>query len=133
MTRTSPWRWVGGSQADHVWALCIHVHSVYSMPGIGFVARGNWLGADLAAAAGHWAEAMEHFEAADKSLARGGNPWRCARLRLDWAEAHTTRGEPGDRQRAAELLRQAQEAFQDMGVPRYAAVAQERLRKLGAA
>jgi hypothetical protein len=28
------------------------------------------------------------------------------------------------------MLREAQEAFQDMGVPRYAAIAQERLQDL---
>jgi hypothetical protein len=54
-------------------------------------------------------------------------------VRFDWAKVHASRGEAGDRQRAAELLREAQAAFQDMGVPRYAAVARERLQELGTA
>ena len=41
--------------------------------------------------------------------------------------------EPGDRERAAELLREAQAAFEEMGAPRYAAVARERLQELRAA
>ena len=90
----------------------------------------QWLAAHLATAAGHWAEAMEHFEAAVESLARLGEPWWCARLLLDRAQAHVSRGQPGDRQRAAELLREAQDAFQDMGVVRYAAIAQDRLQSM---
>jgi class 3 adenylate cyclase len=40
------------------------------------------------------------------------------------------RDEPGDRERARELLRQSQAAFEEMGVPRYAAVAAVRLQAL---
>ena len=75
---------------------------------------------------------MEHFEAMDKISARWGEPWYLARFRLDWAEAHASRSQPGDRERAAELLREARDAFQDMDVPRYAAIARERLRELTA-
>jgi serine/threonine protein kinase len=33
------------------------------------------------------------------------------RTRLDWAETHAARGEPGDRERVRELLHEAQAAF----------------------
>ncbi len=92
--------------------------------------RRQQLPAQVAAAEGHWTEAMDSFEAAGRSFASHGEPWASARVLVDRAEVHVSRGEPGDRQRAAELLREAQEAFQDMGVPRYAAIAQERLREL---
>jgi hypothetical protein len=52
------------------------------------------------------------------------------RFRLDWAEAHAARGEPGDRERAVELIREAHAAFEEMGIPGYAAVAQQRLDEL---
>jgi hypothetical protein len=52
------------------------------------------------------------------------------RLRLDWAESHVARGQPGDRERAVELLREAHAAFEEMGIRRYAAVAQQRLDEL---
>jgi hypothetical protein len=92
-----------------------------------------WLAAQVAAAGEEWAESIDWFESACGAFGDADNRWDCARVRLDWAEAHATRGEPGDRRRAAELLREAREAFQDMGVPRYAAIAQERLQALGAA
>ena len=91
----------------------------------------QWLEAQVAAASGVWAEALQWFEAACKTWGDSGLRWYCARVRLDWAQAHVSRGLPGDRQRAADLLREAQQAFQDMGVPRYAAIAQERLQELG--
>jgi hypothetical protein len=56
--------------------------------------------------------------------------WHRARTLLDWAEAHAARGEPGDRGRARELLQEAQAAFEEMGIPRYAQVARDRLTTL---
>jgi hypothetical protein len=53
--------------------------------------------------------------------------WRWARTLLDWAEAHVGRGEPGDLERARTLLQEAHAAFEQMGIPRYAALAKERL------
>jgi len=91
------------------------------------------LEAQVSAAGGDWAEAWDCFEAACEGLARTGVHWWRARVLLDWAEAHAARGQPGDRLRAAELLHEAQEAFQEMGVARYAAIAQERLQALRAA
>jgi hypothetical protein len=86
--------------------------------------------AQVAAAAGDWATAMDFFSASSEVLLRSGGRWWWARGLLDWAEAYASRSQPGDRVRAAELLREAQEAFQDMGVPRYAAITQERLHDL---
>ncbi len=63
--------------------------------------------AQVAAAAGDWAAAMDFFRASSEVLVRSGGRWWRARGLLDWAEAHATRGQPGDRQRAAELLREA--------------------------
>jgi tetratricopeptide (TPR) repeat protein len=90
-----------------------------------------WLAAQVAAALGNWPEAMVSFEAACKILDRSGDCWWWARVLLAWAEAHSARGQPGDRRRAAKLLREAQEAFEDMGAPRYAAIAQKQLREMG--
>ena len=90
----------------------------------------EWLAAQAAAVGGDWDEALNWFEAACKVYGDVGRRWWWARVRLDWAEAHATRGEPGHRQRAAELLREAEAAFLDMGVPRYAAIARQRLQPL---
>ena len=90
-----------------------------------------WLEGQVAAAGEEWAESIDWFESACRALSDAGHRWYCARVRLDWAEVHVSRDEPGDRQRATELLREARDAFQDMGVPRYAAIAQERLQELG--
>ena len=70
--------------------------------------RSQWLTAQVAAVAGEWAEALHWFETACKVYHDSGRHWYCARVRLDWAQVHASRGKPGDRQRAAELLREAQ-------------------------
>ncbi len=92
----------------------------------------QWLEALVAAAEGDWVGAMDWFDAACKTLENvGARSWR-ARVLLDWSEAHASRGQPGDRQRAAALLREAQEAFQGMGCAALCRIAQERLQELGA-
>jgi tetratricopeptide (TPR) repeat protein len=88
------------------------------------------LEAFIARAEGRWAEALDAIEASAATHERLGDRWHWARTLLDWAEIHEARGEPGDRERARELLRQSQAAFDGMGVPVYAAVAGERLEAL---
>jgi hypothetical protein len=89
-----------------------------------------WLAAQVAAASEEWTESIDWFESACKTFGDFDQRWWWTRVRLEWAESHTARGQPGDCRRAAELLREAQVAFQDMGVPRYAAIAKERLQAL---
>jgi tetratricopeptide (TPR) repeat protein len=91
-----------------------------------------WLGGLVAAAECHWKEALEAYEAATSIFARHGLRNHSTRVLLDWAETHTARREPGDLERAQELLREAQAAYEEMGVPRYAAVAADRLQALAA-
>lgn len=93
----------------------------------------HWIEGQVACAEGCWAEVMAAHEAAHEVCARYGLRWHWARFRLDWAGAHAARREPGDRERAQELLREAQATFEELGTPRYAAVARERLQELGAA
>jgi hypothetical protein len=93
----------------------------------------EWLAAQVAAAGEEWDESMHWFEAACRILGDMGRCWWCARVRLDWAEAYASRGKPGDRQRAAEQLREARAAFEEMGVLCYAAIAEERLQAIAAA
>jgi predicted ATPase len=92
-----------------------------------------WMEGQVACAERRWAEALAAHEAAHKVCARYALPWHWARFRLDWAEAHFARGEPGDRERALDLLRETQAAFEEVGTPGYAAVARERLEELSAA
>jgi tetratricopeptide (TPR) repeat protein len=93
----------------------------------------HWLQALIASAEGYWTEALAAHEAADRVFDCFGMCWHRARVLLDWAETHAMRGGPGDRGRARELLCEAQIAFKEMGIQRYAAVAQDRLQELGAA
>jgi tetratricopeptide (TPR) repeat protein len=99
----------------------------------------GWLEADaqvlqafIARAEGRWAKALDAIEASAATHERLGHRWYWARTLLDWAEVLVARGEPGDREWARELLRQSQAAFEEMGAPRYAAVAAERLEALAA-
>jgi hypothetical protein len=92
----------------------------------------TWAEAHLALAGGHWPEALAAFRAGVDVLGHRKLRWHRARTLLDWAEAHAARGKRGDRGRARELLHEAQAAFEEMGIPRYAAVAKDRLKALEA-
>jgi tetratricopeptide (TPR) repeat protein len=90
------------------------------------------LEAQLASAEERWAEALAAFEAAVGILDHFGVRWYRARWLLDWAEAHVARGQATDIEQACALLLDAQTAFEEMGIPRYVALAQNRLQALRA-
>jgi hypothetical protein len=92
----------------------------------------SWAEANLAMAEGHWAEALAGFEATVDTLGRTNLHWRRARTLIDWAEAHLARGESGDRERARELLREAEAEFEAMGAHGYVERVKGRLEELGA-
>jgi class 3 adenylate cyclase len=60
----------------------------------------------LARTVGDWPEAEAYFAAAAATHERMGAPAWLARTRLEWARMLLTRGEPGDGERAHELLSQ---------------------------
>jgi tetratricopeptide (TPR) repeat protein len=91
----------------------------------------SWAEAHLAVAQGHWPEALAAFETSVDRLSRRNRRWRRARTLVDWAEAHLARGEPGDRERAGELLREAEAEFEAMDAPIYARRVKGRLEELG--
>ncbi|MBO3746195.1 AAA family ATPase [Streptosporangiaceae bacterium NEAU-GS5] len=69
----------------------------------------------LAAALGHYDEAIRHFESATAgNQARGAVPW-AARAQLGHADALLRRGRPGDLDLAASLVRQADAAIAAVG------------------
>jgi hypothetical protein len=79
----------------------------------------SWAEANVALAGGHWPEALAAFETTADMLGRANRRWYRARTLIDWAEAHLARAEPGDRQHAGDLLREAEAEFQAMGAPLY--------------
>jgi tetratricopeptide (TPR) repeat protein len=91
-----------------------------------------WAEAHLAVAERRWPEAMAAFRASTDECARMGMSWYHARTLMDWAEAHRTRAEPGDRDRARDLLRSALGKFEAMGAAYYAAQVMRRLQELEA-
>jgi tetratricopeptide (TPR) repeat protein len=91
-----------------------------------------WAEAHLAMAGGRWPEALAAFEATVDALGRRKLRWYRARTLVDWAEAYLARGESRDRERAGELLREAEAEFEAMGIPIYADRVKGRLEKLGA-
>ena len=92
----------------------------------------SWAEAHLAMVEGHWPEALAAFEATVDALGRANLRWYRARILIDWAEAHLARGEPGDRERAGELLREAEAGFEAMPAPLYVERVRARLAELGA-
>jgi hypothetical protein len=59
-----------------------------------------------------------------------GKRWYRAQTLREWAEAHLSRDEPGDRERATELLGEALALFEEMNVPKYAERVRKRLHNL---
>ena len=92
----------------------------------------SWAEAHLAMAEGHWPEAIVAFETTVDALGRRKMRWQRARTLIDWAEAHLTRGESGDHERAGELLREAGAEFEAMGAPVYVERVKGRLEQLAA-
>jgi hypothetical protein len=66
------------------------------------------------------------------TLDRANQRWHRARTLIDWAEAHLARGEPGDRERARDLLREAEAEFEAMPAARYVQRVKARLQELDA-
>jgi class 3 adenylate cyclase len=70
----------------------------------------------LAATMERWEEAARHFEDALEMNARMGARPRVARTQHDYAHMLLARDEPGDRQKALELLAQALDTAQELGM-----------------
>jgi class 3 adenylate cyclase/tetratricopeptide (TPR) repeat protein len=92
-----------------------------------------WAEARVAATAERWAEALAAFEAAAGVCSQLGIRWWWARVLQEWAAAHASRGQPADLARARVLLRETLVMFEELGVPRYAALARETLQDVDAA
>ena len=79
----------------------------------GSVSRGLGI---LAATMSSWTVAVEHFELAlQMNSEMGARPW-LAHTRYDYARALLARAEPGDRERAHELLSRAGASAHELGM-----------------
>jgi tetratricopeptide (TPR) repeat protein len=87
--------------------------------------------ARLAAAERRWPDALAAFDTAARLQAGMTMRWYRAQTLREWAEAHLSRNEPGDRERAIGLLREALVLFEVMDVPKYAERVRERLEGFG--
>jgi serine phosphatase RsbU (regulator of sigma subunit) len=92
-----------------------------------------WAEARVAAIAERWTEALATFEAAAGLCSQLGIRWWWARVLQEWAIAHVSRGQPTDLARARVLLREALVMFEELGVPRYTALVNEKLQDVNAA
>jgi DNA-binding SARP family transcriptional activator/predicted ATPase len=89
-----------------------------------------WAEARLATAEGRQAEVLTALESLVETYAQCGMRWARARALVDWAAAYASQGGPADLSRARSLLQESQALFQEMGIPRYSELAQERLSAL---
>ena len=90
----------------------------------------SWTEARLDLAEGQWPEALAAFEATVDATGPLKLHWYRVRILVDWAEAHLARGEPGDRERGLELLREAEVEFEAMGAHGYVERVRGRLEEL---
>jgi tetratricopeptide (TPR) repeat protein len=91
-----------------------------------------WAEAQLATAEKRWPEAWAAFAAAVDGFAGMDMGWFRTRALWGWAGAHLARAEPGDGDRARELLRQVAAEYEAMGAPFQAARVREELEELEA-
>jgi serine phosphatase RsbU (regulator of sigma subunit) len=87
---------------------------------------------ELAAAEERWEDALGAAEAVAGIWDRMGRRLSWAQTLQRWAEIHVARGEPADVERAQALLREARTAFQQMGIPYYAGLVDQRMQELRA-
>lgn len=95
----------------------------------------GWLSfaeARVATAEERWSEALTAFEITAGVYARLGMRWWWARALQEWAEAHVSRGQPTDLERARALFREALVLFEALDIPRYATLVEEKLQALRA-
>lgn len=88
--------------------------------------------AELALAQERWSEALSGAEAAAAFQAKMGRRFQWALALAEWALVHIRRGEPADLQQAQALLREARDAFEEMGAPDYLPSIKELLEALRA-
>jgi len=89
-----------------------------------------WAEARMAEAERRWVEALIALETLAETCAQGGLRWERARTLVDWAEVLTSLGSAAEFIRARSLLQESHAMFQEMGIPRYAELVQDRLGSL---
>jgi tetratricopeptide (TPR) repeat protein/predicted Ser/Thr protein kinase len=90
----------------------------------------NRAAAELAFIEMRWSDALTAYEVAAKLYAQMEmRPWWARALML-WADVHVARGELGDLERAEALLQDAKSAYEDMGVPYFVGIVEEKLEGL---
>jgi hypothetical protein len=89
-----------------------------------------WASASLALAEGDRPAAWQDYEAAVNQAAALKLRWYQAYMMLQWADALAGQAEANDRERARDLLAQAEALFTEMNVPYYGRLAREKLAAL---
>jgi tetratricopeptide (TPR) repeat protein len=89
-----------------------------------------WASASLALAEGDRPGAWQSYEAAVTQAAALKLRWYAAYVMLQWANALAGQVETSDRERARDLLAQAEALFTEMNVPYYGRLAREKLAAL---
>jgi predicted ATPase/DNA-binding SARP family transcriptional activator len=86
----------------------------------------------LATALGHFTDATRHYhDALQMNRSMGAHPW-IAHTEHGYARTLLARGEPGDRERALELIRSSHECYRSLGMDSFATEAQQLERTLNA-
>jgi tetratricopeptide (TPR) repeat protein len=92
-----------------------YAHLIAGSPSVWVGCVSQYL-AMLATTLGRFADAEAHFAAAEATHLRVGAPGWLARTRLEWARMLLTRRQPGDLDRARELLGQALATARQLGL-----------------
>jgi tetratricopeptide (TPR) repeat protein len=85
---------------------------------------------DLAAARGHWEEALSAAESVSKRLAQHEIRFPWAFALIQWAEIHQARGEAIDLERARAIYRESMALLQEMEAEFYINIIEDRLKAL---
>jgi tetratricopeptide (TPR) repeat protein len=89
-----------------------------------------WAQTDLNVAKEDWSKAWVNYDALIKLTTEHNLRWYQNWVMVEWAEAFVARNDPGDREKALEMLGEALREFEDMGADGFVKMVEEQLEAL---
>jgi tetratricopeptide (TPR) repeat protein len=86
-----------------------------------------WAQTDLNVAKEDWSKAWVNYDALIKLTTEHNLRWYQNWVMVEWADAHLKQSDPGDIEKARQMLKETRKEFEDMGAEGYVSIVEERL------
>jgi tetratricopeptide (TPR) repeat protein len=87
-----------------------------------------WAQTDLNVAKEDWSKAWVNYDALIKLTTEHNLRWYQNWVMVEWADAHLKQSDPGDIEKARQMLKETRKEFEDMGAEGYVSIVEERLK-----